>query len=67
MAAGPFPAAAPQAADGQIVAGMDDSPAGLAALPAGGLPPGLAVTITEPDGNPAMLWLGGDRHARPCR
>jgi len=54
MAASTFPAAAPQAADGQAVAGMDDPLGGCAALP-----PGLTVTIGPPDGNPAMLWFGG--------
>jgi hypothetical protein len=67
MAARTLPAASQQAPDGKVAVGMDDSLGGSAALQAGGLPPGLAVAIAAPDGGPAMLGLGGDRHASSRR
>jgi nucleotide-binding universal stress UspA family protein len=53
MAARTLPSAAPQAADGQLIVGVDDSPGGPAGLRAAdGPPPGPPVTIETPEANP---------------
>ena len=56
MAATTRPAASPQAADGRAGVGVDGSPGGLAVLrAAGGLPPGLLVTIAAPTGDNVIV------------